>query len=157
MSQLLEPIAAWFRDLGIPEPIIHWGHPLMMTIVVFVMGSVVIFTGWQGRISQDKNKAIKSCIDHRRLAPWMFLFIALGYIGGVLSLVIQRQSIFHSGHFWTGSIVVLLLLISSITSLTGFGGNKLILRAIHAYLGTTAFCLLLLHTFLGWKLGMAID
>ena len=28
-------------SLGIPEPIVHWGHPLMMGIVVFVMGSAV--------------------------------------------------------------------------------------------------------------------
>ena len=37
----LEPIAAWFRNFGIPEPIVHWGHPLMMGIVIFAMGSFV--------------------------------------------------------------------------------------------------------------------
>ncbi|MFO5528110.1 MAG: DUF4079 domain-containing protein, partial [Cuspidothrix sp.] len=35
LSQLLEPIAAWFRSLGVPEVIVHWGHPAMMGIVIF--------------------------------------------------------------------------------------------------------------------------
>jgi hypothetical protein len=29
LSQFLEPIAAWFRTLGTPEPIVHWGHPTL--------------------------------------------------------------------------------------------------------------------------------
>ena len=36
LSELLEPLAAWFRSLGIPEPIVNWGHPVMV-IVVFVL------------------------------------------------------------------------------------------------------------------------
>ena len=40
LSELLEPIAAWFRSLGIPEPIVDWGHPVMMAIVVFVITQV---------------------------------------------------------------------------------------------------------------------
>ncbi len=38
LSELLEPLAAWFRCLGIPERIVQWGHPLMMAIVVFDLG-----------------------------------------------------------------------------------------------------------------------
>ncbi len=30
LVELLEPIANVFRGLGIPEPITHWGHPVMM-------------------------------------------------------------------------------------------------------------------------------
>jgi hypothetical protein len=26
VTEILEPIAAWFRSLGVPEPIVHWGH-----------------------------------------------------------------------------------------------------------------------------------
>ncbi|MFO5437815.1 MAG: DUF4079 domain-containing protein, partial [Dolichospermum sp.] len=25
VSAVLEPIAGWFRSLGVPEPIVHWG------------------------------------------------------------------------------------------------------------------------------------
>jgi hypothetical protein len=156
LTEVLEPIAAEFRSLGIPEPIVHWGHPLMMAIVVFVMGSFVGLTGWQGRVAEDKDAAIKSRSDHRKLAPWMFLFMALGYTGGVLSLVMQHQPILESPHFYTGSVVLLLLLINSAISLSGFGGNKAVLRTVHAYVGSTALCILLAHAALGLKLGMTL-
>ena len=80
VSQLLEPIAAWFRTLGVPEPIVHWGHPLMMAIVVFVLGSYVAYAGWRSRTATDGEVVMQNRANHRQLAPWMFLFIALGYI-----------------------------------------------------------------------------
>ena len=86
----------------------------------------------------------------------MFLFIAAGYTGGVLSLVMQNQPILESPHFWTGSIVLLLLLSNGVIVLTGFGSNKITLRTVHAYLGSTVLCLLFLHAVLGLKLGLAI-
>ncbi|GAX39363.1 hypothetical protein NIES4075_03160 [Tolypothrix sp. NIES-4075] len=156
LTEILEPIAAEFRSLGIPEPIVHWGHPLMMAIVVFVMGSFVGLAGWRGRVVEDKDAAIKSRSDHRKLAPWMFLFMALGYTGGVLSLVMQHQPILKSPHFYTGSVVLLLLLINSAISLSGFGGNKAALRTVHAYVGSTALCILFIHAVLGLKLGITL-
>ncbi|NDJ25161.1 DUF4079 family protein [Nostoc sp. B(2019)] len=155
-SEVLEPIAAWFRSLGVPEPIVHWGHPLMMAIVVFVMGSYVGLAGWRGRLIEDKDAAIKSRSDHRQLAPWLFLFMAAGYTGGVLSLVMQHQPILESSHFWTGSLVLLLLLINGAISLSGFVGNKMALRAVHAYVGSIALCILFLHAVLGFKLGVSL-
>lgn len=156
LSQLLEPIANYFRNLGIPEPIVHWGHPLMMAMVVFIMGSFVGLAGWRGRLVTDVEAAVKSRSDHRKLAPLMFFFIAAGYTGGVLSLVMQHQPVVESPHFWTGSVVLVLLGANSVISLAGFGGNKTVLRSIHAYLGSTALCLLFLHALLGLKLGLAI-
>jgi hypothetical protein len=156
LSQFLEPIANQFRSLGIPESIVHWGHPLMMAIVVFVMGSFIGLAGWRGRVVTDVAAAKKSRTDHRKLAPWMFLFIATGYTGGVLSLVMQHKAVLESPHFWTGSIVIILLAANGIIALTRFGGNKAILRGVHAYLGSTALCLLFLHAALGLKLGLAI-
>jgi hypothetical protein len=50
----------------------------MMGIVGAAMGSFVGYTGWQGCLASDKNVALKSRSDHRKLAPWMFLFLALG-------------------------------------------------------------------------------
>ena len=99
---------------------------------------------------------MKSRAEHRKLAPWMFLFIAVGYTGGVLSLVMQHEAVLESPHFWTGSIVLILLAANSIISFTGFGGNRTLLRTVHAYLGSTALCLLFLHAVLGLKLGLAI-
>ncbi|MBW4523249.1 MAG: DUF4079 domain-containing protein [Scytolyngbya sp. HA4215-MV1] len=155
LSNELEPIAAWFRSFGMPEPIVHWGHPAMMAIVIFVMGSFVGWVGWQGRIAADQDIALKNRTDHRKLAPWLFLFIALGYTGGVLSLVMQQKPILESPHFWTGSIVLTLLAANGLLSLSGFFG-KAVLRTVHAGVGTTALFLLFLHAALGLKLGLSL-
>jgi Protein of unknown function (DUF4079) len=157
-SEVLEPLAAWFRSLGVPEPIVHWGHPLMMAIVIFVLGIYVGWAGWRGKLleGQDKNAAIKSRTAHRQLAPLLFLFLAGGYIGGVLSLVMQHKPLFESPHFWTGSLVLLLLLINGGISLSGFLGDKKALRAVHAYLGSVALGVLFLHAVLGFNLGISL-
>jgi hypothetical protein len=156
LNELLEPLAAWFRSLNMPEPIVHWGHPVMMGIVIFVMGSYVAYSGWHGRLAEDKEVAAKSQADHRKLAPFMFLFLALGYTGGVLSMAIHREPLLESPHFWTGTVALGLLLTNSLLSLSGFWGSKSSLRMLHAYLGTVAFSLLIVHTVLGIKLGLSI-
>lgn len=155
---LLEPIAAWFRSMNIPEPIVHWGHPVMMGIVVVVLGSYVAWAGWRGRLlmDTDKDAAVKSREDHRKLAPLMFLFIALGYTGGVLSLVMQNQPIFQSPHFITGTIALAILALNGVIAATGFGKNNAVLYTTHAYLGSAALALLFLHGVLGVKLGLSI-
>lgn len=156
LVEWIKPLAEWFQRLGMPEPIIHWGHPAMMGVVVLVMGSFVGLTGWRGREVADQAAATKSRADHRLMASLMFLFIALGYTGGVLSLVMQEQPVFESPHFWTGSLVILLLGINAAIALTGFSRGKLVLRNVHAYLGSTTLCVMFLHTLLGLKLGLAI-
>ncbi|MBD2073460.1 DUF4079 domain-containing protein [Phormidium sp. FACHB-592] len=156
LSELLEPIAAWFRSLGIPAPITQWGHPAMMGIVIFVMGSYVAYAGWRGRLAADKEVAAKNRADHRKLAPLMFLFLALGYTGGVLSLVMQHKPILESPHFWTGTAAIGLLATNSSLPLAGFWGDKSGLRMLHAYLGTVAIGLLVVHTALGIKLGLSL-
>lgn len=156
-NELLEPIAGWFRSLGLPHVVVHWGHPVMMAIVVFVVGSFVGVTGWRGKLleAQDKDAAVKSRIAHRQFAPWLFVFLAGGYVGGVLALVMHHQKVFTSPHFWTGSLVLLLLLINGAISLSGFAGNKTALRVVHAYLGSTALLILFFHSALGLKLGLS--
>jgi hypothetical protein len=158
ISEALEPIAAWFSSLGIPEPVTHWGHPVMMGIVIFVVGSFVGVSGWRGKLLQDTDKdaAVKSRSAHRQLAPWLFIFLAGGYTGGVLSLVMQHQPLFESPHFWTGSLVLLLLLVNGAISLSGFFGDKASLRVVHAYLGSTAILILFVHAVLGFNLGLSL-
>lgn len=154
----LEPIANWFNDLGTPEPIVHWGHPLMMAIVAFVMGSAVALAGWRGRVLATTNTelAVKNKSDHRKIAPLMYIFLVLGYTGGVLSLVMQGQPILDSPHFVTGTIVIALLTVNAIIAATGFIGNQELARTVHAYVGSTALLILVAHAALGLKLGLSI-
>ncbi len=157
LRDALEPIAAWFTGLGVPEPIVHWGHPAMMGIVLFVMGSFVGLTGWKSRTLSEKDPdvAIKNRLDHRKIAPLMFVFIVLGYTGGVLSLVMQDKSIFESPHFWTGSTIIGLLTVNGLLAATQFGGQSS-LRSAHAYIGSAALALFIVHAALGLNLGLSI-
>lgn len=155
LSEFLTPIADWFRSLGIPEPVVQWGHPVMMGIVVVAMGSAVGITGWRSRITTDVAIADQNREAHPKIAGWMFLFMALGFTGGVLSLVMQQQPIFESRHFWTSLLVLSLLALNALIALLGFGGNKS-LRAVHAFLGSIALVLMLIHGWFGLNLGLSI-
>lgn len=156
LTTFLKPIADWFASFNVPAPIVHWGHPLMMGIVIFVLGIYVAWAGWRGRTAQDTDVALKARGDHRKLAPLMTLFIMLGYTGGILSLVMQGQPILESSHFWTGSAAIGLLGFNGILSGTKFGGGQAALRTTHAYVGTLAMILLFVHAALGVKLGLSI-
>ena len=156
LSQALEPTAAWFRTFNMPDPIIHWGHPLMMGIVLAAMGSYVGWTGWQSRLNTtDSDENQKQRSEHRKVAPLMFLFIAMGYTGGVLSLVMQNHRLLESPHFITGTAIILLLGVNGLLAATKFG-NNLGLRTAHAYLGSVALVLFTVHAALGIKLGLSL-
>lgn len=153
VAEALEPIAAWFRSLNIPEPVTHWGHPAMMGIVVFVMGMYTAYAGWKGRTATDLDQAAKSKADHKKLAPFLAMFLAMGYSGGVLSLVMQKHPILESPHFWSGTVVLGLLALNGLISAVKFGGNPA-LRTVHAYLGSGVMVLLVVHAVLGLNLGL---
>ena len=158
LRETLQPIADWFSNFGTPEPIVHWGHPFFMSIVVFIMGSYVAVAGWRSRqlVATDPDGAVKNKAEHRKVAPLMYVFLASGYTGGLLSLVMQDQPLLESPHFWTGSTALILLTINAIISGTGFIGNKATLRTFHAYVGSLALAVLVFHAFLGLKLGLSI-
>jgi hypothetical protein len=87
----------------------------------------------------------------------MFLFVALGYAGGVLSLMMQQHPILESSHFWTGTAAILLLGTTSALATFGFASDKSgVLRTFHAYLGSAIMTLLIVHGILGLKLGLAL-
>ncbi len=154
----LQPIADQFSQLGIPEPIQHWGHPFFMSIVIFAMGSAVAITGWKGRLllATDEAASIENRSQHRKIAPWLFLFLTMGYSGGLLSLVMQGQPVLESPHFWTGSVVIGLLALNGFISATKFLGNKAALRTAHAYIGSLTLGVMIFHAILGLKLGLSI-
>ncbi|MGB3495334.1 MAG: DUF4079 domain-containing protein [Elainellaceae cyanobacterium] len=156
LSEFLQPIADGFGSFGTPAAIVHWGHPLMMGIVVFVMGSFVGLTGWRIRTLGSGEAALKSRKDHKVMAPLMATFIALGYTGGLLSLVMQGEPILDSPHFWTGSVVLILLAANGAIAALGFSKGNPGFRSAHAYLGSAALCVMFLHALLGLKLGLSI-
>ena len=158
LAQTLPPIADFFNQLGVPPLVVHWGHPFFMSIVIFVLGSFAGYAGWRGRVLavSDPENSIKSLGDHRQTAPMMAVFLAMGYTGGLLSLAMQDKPLLESPHFWTGSLVLILLAMNGSLSLSGFGGNQPSLRKLHAYIGSGILGLIFFHAMLGLKLGIAI-
>ncbi|MGB7487431.1 MAG: DUF4079 domain-containing protein [Phormidesmis sp.] len=151
----LEPIAGWFAQFDLPEPIVHWGHPVMMAIVVFVMGGFAGYAGWQGRLAADSGVAVTQKKQHAKIAPLMYLFIVMGASGGILSLVMQGAPILESPHFWTGITAIALLTTNAIIAATKFGKGSNILRSAHAYIGSAALVILVIHTAFGIRLGLS--
>jgi F0F1-type ATP synthase membrane subunit c/vacuolar-type H+-ATPase subunit K len=158
LTQLLEPIASQFRALNLPEPLTHWGHPFFMSIVMFAMGGYGAYAGWKGRLltATDADAAIENKTNHAKIMPAMFVFMAIGATGGILSLVIQKHAVMASPHFLTGMVVLVFLTINSLISGTGFGGNKPELRKFHAYFGSTILGMMFIHALMGLRLGLAI-
>ncbi|MBV5257652.1 DUF4079 domain-containing protein [Synechococcus moorigangaii CMS01] len=150
----LEPIAAWFNTLPIPGVVTHWGHPLMMGIVIVAVGGSAAIKGWQIRSSDNAEAKNESAYWHRKAALWLTTFISLGWTGGVLSLVMQGEPIFESPHFWTGTIAIGMLMANGALSITKFLGKDS-LRTVHAYVGSAAIALLVIHAALGVNLGLS--
>jgi hypothetical protein len=86
----------------------------------------------------------------------MSLFLTIGYTGGLLSLVMQQKPILESPHFWTGSVVVLLLWLNGSLGFLGIKGEAKLTRTAHAYIGSAIVALLLVHAALGLNLGLSI-
>ena len=154
LAETLEPIAAYFRSLNLPAPITNWGHPLMMGTVLFAMGGTAAYAGWSGRLSQDSELKREKLHQHSTIAKLMFVFIALGYTGGLLSLVLQQKPILQSPHFWTGSVVIALLATNSL--LSKVFSDRAGLRKTHAYLGSATLVVMFTHALLGLKLGLSL-
>ncbi|MEM9117134.1 MAG: DUF4079 family protein [Cyanobacteria bacterium P01_F01_bin.56] len=74
-----------------PEPIVHWGHPIMMETAICIMDFTATYMGWKIRTGSPGGDSAKTRKLHKKLALWMTTFIGLGYTGGVLSLVMQNH------------------------------------------------------------------
>ncbi len=149
-SEAFEGLNAFLRTL--PAPVTQWGHPLMMGIVLGVVGNVVAVQGWRARQFQDQ----KARAFHRLWAPILLTFFALGYVGGVWSLLIQQKPILQSPHFWTGTLALALLALNGGLSLSGFWGDKPQVRSFHAVFGILVLSLLFVHAALGVRLGLSL-
>ena len=151
----LEGQASYFSTLGLPEWLVHWGHPGNMAVVLFAMGGYgAVYLGWQIRTSKDPQVLKKARDMHPKLAGGMAFFFALGSMGGMMSLLMQEQDIFHSSHFVTGMLGLVALAFQAMLPL--FFKDDPNARGIHAYLGTGIMALFVVHAALGLQLGLSI-
>lgn len=156
---VIQRLADYFKTLSIPEPVVEYGHPVMMTIMVAAMGLGGAYLGWAGRLNPDKRAGVKQKQTHATIMGAFTLLAFLGASGGMLSVAMQGFPVGQSAHSLSAVLVLVLLTFNGIYAGTGFGaGNKRGKEAteamaqgrrLHAYLGAFIVGALLLHAFLG--------
>ncbi|KAI8476330.1 MAG: hypothetical protein J3K34DRAFT_401945 [Monoraphidium minutum] len=154
LARALAPTAELFNTFGLPEPLIHWGHPGNMAVVLLAMGGYGSWLGWQIRLSDDGDLVAKAKDLHPKLLGGAFVFFALGASGGMLSLIMQGKPILESPHAVTGLTGLGLLALQAMLPL--FFAEEPGARTAHAFFGTGIMGLLVIHMFLGIQLGLSI-
>jgi hypothetical protein len=159
---VIQRVADYFKTLSIPEPVVEYGHPVMMTIMVAAMGLGGAYLGWAGRLNPDKKAGVKQKQTHATVMGAFTLLAFLGASGGALSVAMQGFPVGQSAHALSAVLVLVLLSFNGIYAGTGFGaGNKRGREAteaiaqgrrVHAYLGAFIVGALLLHGFLGLQM-----
>jgi hypothetical protein len=159
---VIQRIADYFKTLSIPEPVVEYGHPVMMTIMVAAMGLGGAYLGWAGRLNPDKRAGVKQKQTHATVMGAFTLLAFLGASGGMLSVAMQGFPVGQSAHALSAVLVLVLLSFNGIYAGTGFGaGSKRGREAteaaaqgrrVHAYLGVAIVAALLLHAFLGLQM-----
>lgn len=149
-----------FKELApsLPEALIHWGHGGAMATVLFAMGGIGTYLGWQIRMGNGEdsywftlNKTAREM--HPVVMGLATFFFLLGGQGGLVLLATQGKDILHSDHALTAFIGLGLLFIQAL--LPRLFDKTDAARTAHAFLGTATMGVLLLHAYNGLNLGMS--
>eukprot|EP01023_Acetabularia_acetabulum_P067055 TRINITY_DN916_c1_g2_i1.p1 TRINITY_DN916_c1_g2~~TRINITY_DN916_c1_g2_i1.p1 ORF type:complete len:209 (+),score=31.47 TRINITY_DN916_c1_g2_i1:131-757(+) len=155
LAKAFDPVITPLRQMDLPSWLVHWGHPGNMAVVLFAMGFYGSgYLGWQIRTSENEEAVIKARQLHPKLAIGMFIFFALGALGGIQALILQNQPLLESKHAITGITGLLLLATQGMLSL--FFDEEPGARTVHAYLGSSVLALFALHMVFGLTLGFSI-
>lgn len=153
LNGYLQPQADYFSTLGLPEALVHWGHPGNMFVVLAAMGGYgAVYLGWAIRTSDSAELVAKAKDLHPKLAGGMAFFFAAGALGGMMSLLMQHKSILESPHAITGLAGLALLGVQATLPLFFDKGA----RTAHAYLGSSIMALFLVHAAFGLNLGLSL-
>jgi Protein of unknown function (DUF4079) len=156
LERALQPAVEWTKAQGLPDWLIHWGHPGNMAVVLLAMGGYgSAFLGWQIRTRSGGAAALAKARDmHPKLSLAMTAFFTIGATGGITSLMVQGKAPFQSTHVWTGILGLLLLYTQA--SLPLFFDDDPSARGIHAFLGSGVLLLFVIHMGLGIQLGLSL-
>jgi hypothetical protein len=153
-ARFLAETAASLNEIGLPGALVKWGHPGNMGVVLSAMGGTGAAAGWQIRLGTDADAVEAARKSHAPLMIGMTTFFALGAVGGLLSLTMQGQPVFSSGHVWTGLGGIALLATNGM--LSAFFDDDANARTAHAFLGSATMALFVIHAALGLQLGLSL-
>lgn len=151
----LQPAADTFNSLGLPDWLVHWGHPGNMAIVLLAIGGYGSYLGWQLRNPDAEQEVLELAAEkHPQLMGLMFFFFTLGASGGLLAEVMGGKPVLTSPHATTAFLGLLLLGFQAMLPL--LFEDQPNLRTAHAYLGTGIMVVFLVHAGLGIQHGLAL-
>lgn len=154
IAKSLQPAADTFAALNLPAPLVKFGHPGNMAVVLLAMGGYGSYLGWQLRVSDDPDTILTAKDLHPKLAIGMTVFFTLGAVGGMTSLLMQGKSLFQSPHAITGIVGLLLLYTQGMLSL--FFEDDASIRTAHAYFGSAIMALFVVHMTFGINLALSL-
>ena len=143
----------------LPEPLVHWGHPLAMGTVLLAMGGIGTYLGWQIRNGNGESTAWFTLgetarAQHPKIMLLASFFFLIGGQGGLLSTLVQGKEILNSAHA-TSAVLGLAALTLQATVPLFFKGNPKA-RTFHAFFGSSTMALLVVHAVQGVSLGLTL-
>ena len=123
-------------------------HPVaggMTIFLLFYVGSLGL------RARNDRRRAREHLARHARLAPWMFAFIAVSWVGGFVSTWQLRHDL-ELGTSTHLRIGLALLLALAGAGLTSRWMRRPQIRAIHPWFGAAAMLLAAAQVFFGLQI-----
>lgn len=155
----LESLSNALKTLNMPDWLVQWGHPGMMSFMVLGMGVPGATLGWLGRLNDNKPEGVKQKQTHENIMLAFAMLAALGGFGGTISVAMQGYDVWQSPHAKSAAAILAFLAANAIIAYSGFSvGNdgspkgRLQGRKLHAYLGSATMAVFLIHAYLGVKI-----
>jgi len=151
------PMFVEAEKMGLPEAVVHWGHPLAMGTVLCTMGVFGTFLGWNIRTGNGGMNmgALTLGETARELHPKLMLaacfFFFLGGQGGLVLNAVEGRPILESPHALSAVAGLAILAVQGALPMA-FKSTP-VTRSAHAYLGSATMALLFFHMADGIFLG----
>lgn len=142
------------RSLNLPEPLIHWGHPVAMILAISFLGGYGLYQGYLIRSSKDISAKRKAAAFHPTLMSILIGVMFIGAQGGLSSLLVQEHPILESSH--AGSALLMFGMLTVQALLSSLISVSPIARNAHAYFGVATIAVVLYHITTGFSLGLEL-
>jgi len=125
-----------------------WFHPIVAVVVLALLAHVASLGA---RARSDRRHRAQYLARHAAIGPWVFGGVTSTWIIGLVSVSIIRPpaEVAASWHFWFGSMLVVVLALSALTSRLM---HLRVVRSLHPWIGVAALLLAAAQVFFGLQI-----